>query len=157
MDLCCPSLVMVCFHWSIRNDIKQLSQPFPCTDIWCFWSCPNSKCFSCTSSCCSHPWWTKSCCEGFKYLFLLIRFVMLFIWRYLFNYHIEIEIWIFLIKVSFFPIMPSFQVQHTHMTDSAAADYATVELIVNTLHRFFPSFDYRSTYRYFLIIMFPNF
>ncbi|KAL0452736.1 UNVERIFIED_CONTAM: putative ABC1 protein [Sesamum latifolium] len=35
------------------------------------------------------------------------------------------------------------EVQHTHMTDTAAADYATVELIVNTLHRFFPSFDYR--------------
>lgn len=29
------------------------------------------------------------------------------------------------------------------MTDTAAADYATVELIVNTLHRFFPTFDYR--------------
>ncbi|KAK6145493.1 hypothetical protein DH2020_022313 [Rehmannia glutinosa] len=35
------------------------------------------------------------------------------------------------------------KVQHTHMTDTAAADYATVELIVNTLHRLFPSFDYR--------------
>ncbi|WOH09058.1 hypothetical protein DCAR_0728511 [Daucus carota subsp. sativus] len=35
------------------------------------------------------------------------------------------------------------KVQHIHMTDSAAADYATVELIVNTLHQFFPSFDYR--------------
>lgn len=35
------------------------------------------------------------------------------------------------------------KVQHIHMTDTAAADYATVELIVNTLHRFFPSFDYR--------------
>ncbi|XP_060178681.1 putative ABC1 protein At2g40090 [Lycium barbarum] len=35
------------------------------------------------------------------------------------------------------------KVQHTHMTDTAAADYATVELIVNTLHGFFPSFDYR--------------
>ncbi|KAL3365451.1 hypothetical protein AABB24_010537 [Solanum stoloniferum] len=35
------------------------------------------------------------------------------------------------------------KVQHTHMTDTAAADYATVELIVNTLHQFFPSFDYR--------------
>ncbi|KAL2567796.1 hypothetical protein AAZV13_18G025900 [Glycine max] len=34
-------------------------------------------------------------------------------------------------------------VQHTHMTDTAAADHATVELVVNTLHRFFPSFDYR--------------
>lgn len=29
------------------------------------------------------------------------------------------------------------------MTDTAAADQASVELIVNTLHRFFPSFDYR--------------
>lgn len=29
------------------------------------------------------------------------------------------------------------------MTDTAAADCATVELIVNTLHWFFPSFDYR--------------
>ncbi|KAK6156128.1 hypothetical protein DH2020_010376 [Rehmannia glutinosa] len=35
------------------------------------------------------------------------------------------------------------KVQHTHMTDTAAADYATVELIVNTLHWLFPSFDYR--------------
>ncbi|KAL5801088.1 hypothetical protein ACOSQ3_032720 [Xanthoceras sorbifolium] len=35
------------------------------------------------------------------------------------------------------------KVQHTHMTDTAAADHATVELIVNTLHWFFPSFDYR--------------
>lgn len=35
------------------------------------------------------------------------------------------------------------KVQHAHMTDTAAADYATVELIVNTFHRFFPSFDYR--------------
>ncbi|XP_057429166.1 putative ABC1 protein At2g40090 isoform X2 [Lotus japonicus] len=35
------------------------------------------------------------------------------------------------------------KVQHTHLTDTAAADHATVELIVNTLHRFFPSFDYR--------------
>ncbi|XP_058207251.1 putative ABC1 protein At2g40090 [Rhododendron vialii] len=35
------------------------------------------------------------------------------------------------------------KVQHPHMTDTAAADYATVELIVNTLHRFFPTFDYR--------------
>ncbi|KAI3817804.1 hypothetical protein L1987_11602 [Smallanthus sonchifolius] len=34
-------------------------------------------------------------------------------------------------------------VQRTHITDTAAADLATVELIVNTLHRFFPSFDYR--------------
>lgn len=38
------------------------------------------------------------------------------------------------------------QVQHTHMTDTAAADHATVELIVNTLHWFFPSFDYRWCY-----------
>ncbi|XP_031283077.1 uncharacterized protein LOC116141728 [Pistacia vera] len=35
------------------------------------------------------------------------------------------------------------QVQYTHMTDTAAANHATVELIVNTLHKFFPSFDYR--------------
>lgn len=38
------------------------------------------------------------------------------------------------------------QVQHTQMTDTAAADQATVELIVNTLHKFFPSFDYRYCY-----------
>lgn len=31
------------------------------------------------------------------------------------------------------------------MTDTAAADFATVDFIVNTLHRFFPSFDYRFT------------
>lgn len=36
-----------------------------------------------------------------------------------------------------------FQVQHAHMTDTTSADLATVEMIVNTLHRFFPSFDYR--------------
>ncbi|OMO76004.1 hypothetical protein COLO4_25712 [Corchorus olitorius] len=35
------------------------------------------------------------------------------------------------------------KVQHTHMTDTAAADQATVELIVNTLQWLFPSFDYR--------------
>ncbi|KAL6957420.1 hypothetical protein U1Q18_047013 [Sarracenia purpurea var. burkii] len=35
------------------------------------------------------------------------------------------------------------KVQHAHMTDTAATDYATVELIVNTLHRIFPTFDYR--------------
>lgn len=35
------------------------------------------------------------------------------------------------------------KVQHTHMTDTAATDRAIVELIVNTLHWFFPSFDYR--------------
>ncbi|XP_031256501.1 putative ABC1 protein At2g40090 [Pistacia vera] len=35
------------------------------------------------------------------------------------------------------------QVHYTHMTDTAAADHATVELIVNTLNKFFPSFDYR--------------
>uniref|UniRef100_A0A7C9APA6 ABC1 atypical kinase-like domain-containing protein n=2 Tax=Opuntia streptacantha TaxID=393608 RepID=A0A7C9APA6_OPUST len=35
------------------------------------------------------------------------------------------------------------KVQHTHMTDTAAADYATVELLVNTLHWLFPTFDYR--------------
>lgn len=35
------------------------------------------------------------------------------------------------------------KVQHSHMTETAAADQATVELIVNTLHNFFPSFDYR--------------
>lgn len=38
------------------------------------------------------------------------------------------------------------QVQHSHMTETAAADQATVELIVNTLHNFFPSFDYRYCY-----------
>ncbi|KAJ0017877.1 hypothetical protein Pint_10681 [Pistacia integerrima] len=38
---------------------------------------------------------------------------------------------------------PNIQVQHTHMTNTAAVDHATVELIVNTLHKFFPSFDYR--------------
>ncbi|KAI6670083.1 hypothetical protein NL676_004968 [Syzygium grande] len=35
------------------------------------------------------------------------------------------------------------KVQHTHMMDTAAADHAAVDLIVNTLHRIFPSFDYR--------------
>ncbi|XP_022765004.1 putative ABC1 protein At2g40090 isoform X2 [Durio zibethinus] len=40
------------------------------------------------------------------------------------------------VKVSIF-------VQHTHMTDTAAADQATVEFLVNTLHWLFPSFDYR--------------
>ncbi|OMO94990.1 hypothetical protein CCACVL1_05658 [Corchorus capsularis] len=35
------------------------------------------------------------------------------------------------------------KVQHTHMTDTAAADQATAELIVNTLHWLFPSVDYR--------------
>ncbi|XP_076918600.1 putative ABC1 protein At2g40090 [Bidens hawaiensis] len=35
------------------------------------------------------------------------------------------------------------KVQHMHMTDTAGAHYATVELIVNTLHWIFPAFDYR--------------
>uniref|UniRef100_M4C7I8 ABC1 atypical kinase-like domain-containing protein n=2 Tax=Brassica campestris TaxID=3711 RepID=M4C7I8_BRACM len=35
------------------------------------------------------------------------------------------------------------KVQHAHMTDTAAADTAAVGVIVNTLHRIFPSFDYR--------------
>lgn len=35
------------------------------------------------------------------------------------------------------------QVQHMHLTDSAVADTATVELLVNTVHLLFPSFDYR--------------
>ncbi|KAE8689611.1 putative ABC1 protein [Hibiscus syriacus] len=35
------------------------------------------------------------------------------------------------------------KVQHTHMTDTAAADQATVEFLINTLHWLFPSFDYR--------------
>ncbi|XXG70323.1 hypothetical protein AAC387_Pa06g3106 [Persea americana] len=35
------------------------------------------------------------------------------------------------------------KVQHTHLTDTAAADYATVNLIVNVLHWCFPSFDFR--------------
>ncbi|KAJ8764173.1 hypothetical protein K2173_005093 [Erythroxylum novogranatense] len=35
------------------------------------------------------------------------------------------------------------KVQHTHMTDTAAADQAVVGFIVNTLHRIFPAFDYR--------------
>ncbi|XVF40738.1 hypothetical protein PTKIN_Ptkin01aG0139000 [Pterospermum kingtungense] len=35
------------------------------------------------------------------------------------------------------------KVQHIHMTDTAAADQATVEFLVNTLHWLFPSFDYR--------------
>ncbi|KAL9365223.1 hypothetical protein Peur_043096 [Populus x canadensis] len=35
------------------------------------------------------------------------------------------------------------KVQHTHMTDTATADRATVEVLVNTLHGVFPSFDYR--------------
>ncbi|KAJ0705290.1 putative ABC-type Cd(2+) transporter [Helianthus annuus] len=30
-----------------------------------------------------------------------------------------------------------------HMTDTAAAGYAKVELVVNTLHQLIPSFDYR--------------
>ncbi|KAK4798060.1 hypothetical protein SAY86_030386 [Trapa natans] len=35
------------------------------------------------------------------------------------------------------------KVQHTHMTDTAMTDHSTVNLIVNTLHRIFPTFDYR--------------
>uniref|UniRef100_A0A2P2L481 Putative ABC1 protein At2g40090 n=1 Tax=Rhizophora mucronata TaxID=61149 RepID=A0A2P2L481_RHIMU len=35
------------------------------------------------------------------------------------------------------------KVQHTHMTDTAAADNAVVGFLVNTLHSLFPSFDYR--------------
>jgi aarF domain-containing kinase len=35
------------------------------------------------------------------------------------------------------------KVQHMHLTDSAMADTATVDLIVNVVYWFFPSFDYR--------------
>jgi len=35
------------------------------------------------------------------------------------------------------------KVQHTHLTDTAVADYATVEILVNFLHWCFPAFDYR--------------
>lgn len=35
------------------------------------------------------------------------------------------------------------KVQHTHLTDTAIADIATVDLIVNFLHWCFPAFDYR--------------
>lgn len=35
------------------------------------------------------------------------------------------------------------QVQHMQLTDSAVADTATVDLIVNLVHWFFPSIDYR--------------
>lgn len=35
------------------------------------------------------------------------------------------------------------KVQHTHLTDTAAVDTATVELVVNILHWIFPAFDYR--------------
>ncbi|KAK9153512.1 hypothetical protein Sjap_000992 [Stephania japonica] len=35
------------------------------------------------------------------------------------------------------------KVQHSHIADTADVDCATVELIVNTLHWVFPSFDYR--------------
>lgn len=51
---------------------------------------------------------------------------------------------VFLLRVPFLRLNNfNIQVQHTHMTDTAAADHATVELIVNTLHWVFPSFDYR--------------
>ncbi|CAM6086737.1 unnamed protein product [Calypogeia fissa] len=35
------------------------------------------------------------------------------------------------------------KVQHMHLTDTAAADTATVDVIVNLLHWLFPTFDYR--------------
>ncbi|KAH9329900.1 hypothetical protein KI387_002008, partial [Taxus chinensis] len=35
------------------------------------------------------------------------------------------------------------KVQHTHMTNTAAIDTATVEFVVNILHWIFPTFDYR--------------
>ncbi|KAB1217741.1 hypothetical protein CJ030_MR3G014849 [Morella rubra] len=38
------------------------------------------------------------------------------------------------------------KVQHSHMTDTAAADYATVDLVVKTVHQFFPTLDYRYDY-----------
>lgn len=40
------------------------------------------------------------------------------------------------------------------MTDTAAADRASVEFIVNSLHSLFPSFDYRSIVE-FLCMFFP--
>lgn len=50
--------------------------------------------------------------------------------------------------------LPGFQVQHSHMTDTAVADHATVSLIVNTLHRLFPSLDYRYNNALLRIIFF---
>ncbi|XP_076918598.1 putative ABC1 protein At2g40090 [Bidens hawaiensis] len=44
--------------------------------------------------------------------------------------------------------IPSCFVQHMHMTD-----YATVELIVNTLHWIFPSFDYRGRRKPQLVLL----
>ncbi|XP_038980071.1 putative ABC1 protein At2g40090 isoform X4 [Phoenix dactylifera] len=38
----------------------------------------------------------------------------------------------------------SVKVQHTHLMDTAIADIATVGLVVNFLHWFFPAFDYRN-------------
>jgi hypothetical protein len=35
------------------------------------------------------------------------------------------------------------QVQHTHLTDTAAIDIATVKLVVKAVHFLFPNFDYR--------------
>ncbi|KAJ3682659.1 hypothetical protein LUZ60_012886 [Juncus effusus] len=35
------------------------------------------------------------------------------------------------------------KVQHTHLTDTAVVDIATVDFLVNFLHRCFPAFDYR--------------
>lgn len=35
-------------------------------DLWWIWSRTNSKCFSCSSPCCSNAWWSKSCCQGPK-------------------------------------------------------------------------------------------
>jgi hypothetical protein len=42
-----------------------------------------------------------------------------------------------------FLISSYIKVQHTHLTDRAAVDTATVELVVNILHWIFPAFDYR--------------
>lgn len=39
------------------------------------------------------------------------------------------------------------------MTDTAAADHASVALIVNTLYRLFPSVDYRSVLEHLMTFL----
>ena len=96
------------------------------------WPCSYCKCFPCSSSCCSHPFRGKSRCQGTQPNYFYLYMIQNKLVKSLFLCSLHLLSWIYRL-----------QVQHSHLTDSAAADTAAVGVIVNTLHRIFPSFDYR--------------
>ncbi|KAJ0045503.1 hypothetical protein Pint_05716 [Pistacia integerrima] len=54
---------------------------------------------------------------------------------------------------SSFSMLSKVQAQYTHMINTAAADHATMKLLVNTLHKFLPSFDYRYVSVWFMCLL----